>query len=124
MSTESAVITYNGSTPGADSSTYVLFSSVTAFPGKRMAPQCGYKRIVVGVRHSSAGTINLYKSADRGTVWVLADTFSAASTTLEDLYDALIEHMDDFKVEWVNTGSAQNPWVVSLALSPSRAASV
>lgn len=121
---EAAVFTYNGSTPGADSNTYVLFSSVTAFPGKRMHSGLGMKRFVCGVRHSSAGTINLYKSADRGTNWVLADTFSAASTTLEDLYDALVEHMDDFKVEWVNTGAAQSPWVVSLALSSGRAASV
>jgi hypothetical protein len=121
---ETAVITYNGSTPGADSSTYVLFSSVAAFPGKRMHSALGMKRLVVGVRHSSAGTINLYKSVDRGTNWVLCDTFSAASTTLEDLYDALVEHFDDFKVEWVNTGSAQNPWTVSLALSSGRAASV
>lgn len=119
-----AVITYTGSTPGADSNTYVLFSSVEAFPGKRMAPGVGYKRFVLGVRHSSAGTVNLYKSADRGTNWVLVDTFSAASTTEEDLYDALIEHMDDFKVEWVNSGSAQNPWVVSMALSPERTPSV
>ncbi len=121
---ETAVFTYNGSTPGADANTYVLFSSGTAFPGKRMHSGLGMKRMVVGVRHSSAGTINLYKSADRGTNWVLADTFSAASTTLEDLYDALVEHMDDFKVEWVNTGSAQNPWTVSLALSSGHAASV
>lgn len=121
---DSAVITYNGSTPGADSNTYVIFSSVSAFPGKRFAPQTGYKRFVLGVRHSSVGTVNLYKSVDRGTVWVLADTFSAASTTLEDVYDALVEHFDDFKVEWVNTGSAQNPWVVSMALSPERASSV
>lgn len=121
---ETCVFTYTGSTPGADSNTYVLFSSVTAFPGKRYAGMTGMKRMVVGVRHSSAGTINLYKSADRGTNWVLADTFSAASTTAEDLYDALVEHMDDFKVEWVNTGSAQTTWVVSLALSSGRAASV
>lgn len=120
---ETAVITYNGSTPGADSNTYVLFSSVTAFPGKRMHSYGGMKRFVVGVRHSSAGTINLYKSSDRGANWVLADTFSAASTTLEDLYDALVEHFDDFKVEWVNSGSAQSPWVVSMALSSGRAAS-
>lgn len=119
-----AVITYTGSTPGADSNTYGLFSSVDAFPGKRMAPGMGYRRFILGVRHSSAGTVNLYKSADRGTNWVLVDTFSAASTTEEDLYDALIEHMDDFKVEWVNSGSAQNPWVVSMALSPERASSV
>ena len=121
---ETAVITYDGATPGADSNTYVLFSSVSAFPGKRMHSGLGLKRFVVGIRHSSAGTINLYKSADRGTNWVLADTFSAASTTAEDLYDALVEHMDDFKVEWVNTGSAQSPWVVSLAFSSNRAASV
>lgn len=121
---DSAIVTYAGATPAADSLTYVLFSSVACFPGKRAASGAGYRRFVVGVRHSSAGTINLYKSVDRGTVWVLADTFAAASTTLEDVYDALIEHFDDFKVEWVNSGSAQNPWVVSMALSPERAASV
>lgn len=121
---ESAVFTYTGTAPGADSNTYVLFSSVEALPGKRMHSGLGFKRFVVGVRHSSAGTINLYKSVDRGTTWVLADTFSAASTTLEDLYDALVEHFDDFKVEWVNSGSAQDPWVVSMALSSGRQASV
>lgn len=121
---DSAVFTYSGSTPGADTNTYGIFSSVSAFPGKRMLPGHGYRRFVVGIRHSSAGTVNLYKSADRGTNWVLADTFSAASTTEEDLYDALIEHFDDFKVEWVNTGSAQTTWVVSLAASPERAPSV
>lgn len=121
---ETAVFTYSGTAPGADSATYLLFSSVAAFPGKRMHSGLGMKRVVVGVRHSSAGTINLYKSVDRGTVWVLADSFAAASTTEEDLYDALVEHMDDFKVEWVNSGSAQSPWVVSLSLSSGRAASV
>src|SRR6187402_2649061 len=121
---ETCVFTSTLAAPGANSDTYVLFSSVTAFNGKKMAPINGYKRFVVGVRHSSAGTINLYKSVDRGVVWVLADTFSAASTTLEDVYDALVEHFDDFKVEWVNTGSAQSPWVVSMALTPERAASV
>lgn len=121
---ETAVITYTGTAPGADSNTYVLFSSVSAFPGKRMHSHCGLKRFVCGVRHSSAGTINLYKSDDRGTNWFLVDTFSAASTTAEDLYDALVEHMDDFKLEWVNTGSAQTTWEVSLALSSGRAASV
>ncbi len=121
---QTAVVVYNGATPGADSSTYVLFSTVSAFPGKRMHSGMGFKRFVVGVRHSSAGTINLYKSVDRGTNWVQCDTFSAASTTLEDLYDALVEHFDDFKVEWVNSGSAQSPWTVSLAFSNERAASV
>ncbi len=120
---ETCIVNYTGATPGADSSTYVLFSSVTCFPGKRMHSYAGLKRFVVGVRHSSAGTINLYKAADRGTNWVLADTFSAASTTAEDLYDALVEHMDDFKVEGVNSGSAQSPWVVSMALSSGRQAS-
>lgn len=121
---ETAAITYTGAAPAADSNTYVLFSSVIAFPGKRMHSGMGLKRLVCGVRHSSAGTINLYKSVDRGTVWVLADSFAASSATEEDLYDALVEHMDDFKLEWVNSGSAQNPWVVSLALSSGRAASV
>ena len=121
---ETAVVTYGGAAPGADSNTYLLFSSVAAFPGKRMHSALGFKRFVVGVRHSSAGTINLSKSTDRGTNWVLCDTFSAASTTLEDLYDALVEHFDDFKVEWVNTGSAQSPWSVSLAFSSGHASSV
>lgn len=121
---DSAVITYSGTAPGADSNTYALFSTVTAFPGKRFCPQAGYKRIVVGIRHADPGTVNLYKSTDRGTNWVLADSFAANSITEEDVYDALIEHMDDFKLEWVNSGDAQTTWVVSLALSPDRAPSV
>lgn len=121
---ESTVIPYTGSAPGADSNTYVLFSTVSAFPGKRMAQSGGGKRFVASVRHAAAGTLNLYKSTDRGTNWVLISTLACASTTVDDTLDALIEHLDDFKMEWVNGGSPQATFVVSMAISTNRAASV
>lgn len=123
---DSAIIPYGGASPGADSNTYVLFSSVTAFPGKRYPGMHGYKRFVVSVRHNNATAtvMNLYKSTNRGVNWFLIGTFSAASTTVDDVFDCLVEHLDDFKVEWVNGGTAQTTFIVSMALTSERANSI
>lgn len=122
---ESVQFNYTGSTPGADSDTYVLFSSVAAFPGARFHSMYGLKRFHMDVKHNNTGTINLYKSTDRGVTWLQVNTTSAAATgsTASDVYDALVDEYPDFKVEWVNGGSAQSTWSVTGSLSSGHAAS-
>lgn len=116
--------TYAGTAPIGDSETYVLFSSVVAFNGKRMASHFGLSRLVADVKHSQNGTFKLSKSLDRGVTWHQVDSVAVTETTNSDIYDALIEEYDDFKLEWVNAGVAQATWAVDIALVNARAAAV
>jgi hypothetical protein len=120
-----AIIKYSGTAPIGDSATYALFSTVTTFPGARMPQGAGLKRLVVDLKHSQNGTFKLYKSSDRGTNWYQVDEAAATATgaTASDVYDALIEEYDDFKLDWTNGGVAQATWNVSIALSSERSPS-
>jgi hypothetical protein len=115
-------ITNNSSPPGADSNTYPLYNSVTCWQGKRFPQMYGFKRLLVDIKCSQNGTLKWYKSSDRGANWLQigerAVTAPAANDT--EIDDYLIEEYDDFKLDWVNSGSAQATWNVSIALSDSR----
>lgn len=134
MSTHDHSVTfkYTGSTPGADSNTYNIFSSVTAFPGANMAAMYGLKRLFITIDNPQSGTAKLYRSIDaqngvaRGTNWVQVGGDFAATASATDVFtlDAMIEGFPDFKVDWVNGGSAQTGWTVTIALDGSRAAAV
>lgn len=115
-------ITASGGTPGADSNTYVLFSTVVAFPGANYLPENGMKRLQSDIKNSAAGTLNWYKSSDRGLTWQQIGTAAIADpgATSTNNYDWLVEEYADFKLEWVNGGSAQTTWKVDLALSDER----
>lgn len=123
--TESVSFRYTGSTPGADSNTYNLFSSVVAFTGQSMAQNNGLKRLFVTVDNPQSGTLKFYRSADRG-VWVQVGGDFAATSSATDVttFDGLIEGFYDFKLDWVNGGSAQTGWTVTIALTGERAAAV
>ncbi len=117
---------YSGSAPGADANTYNIFSSVTAFTGANMAQQNGLKRLVVTVDHPQAGTGKFYRSSDRGVNWVQVggDFAATASATDVTTFDLLFEGFYDFKLDWLNGGSAQTGWTISIALTSERAAAV
>lgn len=109
---------YTGSAPGADSNTYELFSTTTAFPGAAGLQAAGVKRVRIDVAHNQAFTLNAYKSSDRGANWNQVSTESisvvANSTTQREFN---VEPYADFKLEAVNGGSAQTTWSVDIALS-------
>lgn len=127
-----AGVRYVGATPGADSSTYPIFSSVTAFPGANMATDLGYKRLFITIDNPQAGTAKFYRSIDagngvaRGTNWVQVGGDFAATASATDVFtlDVAILGFQDFKVDWVNGGAAQTGWTVTIALDDGRAASV
>lgn len=110
---------YSGSTPGADAGTYPLFSSVTAFPGAGMHQQQGLHTLRYDIKNDQAGTLKLYKSADRGTTWsqVAQTSIAAAAAGVSNTDTFSVEAYPDFKLDWVNGGSAQATWAVSLNLS-------
>lgn len=132
--TESVSVRYTGSTPGADTNTYPIFNSVTAFPGCYMAQNSGLKRLFVTIDHPEAATLKFYRCMDgigsstaaRGTTWVQVggDFAIAAAATDVSTFDGLIEGFPDFKLELVNGGAAQTGMTVTIALTGERAAAV
>lgn len=122
--TESVTFRYTGSTPGADANTYPIFNSVTAFTGASMAQNNGLKRLYGAINNVQDGTLKLYYSLDRGVNWVQAGgdmAATAAGATVVTEYDFNIESFPDFKLDFVNGGSAQTGWSVTITLSGERA---
>lgn len=118
-------VKYTGATPGADANTYVLYSSVVAWPTSRnMLAMHGIKRYVLHLTLDQSGTLNWYNSDDGGTNWNLigseAITVAAAGTTEGNWQDVLIEGFQDFKMEWVNGGAAQTPFIADQSLDTER----
>ena len=131
-----SIIQYAGTTPGTDSNTYVILATtLPAAPTNAMnmnrdnacpanyAGLAGIRKVALTLKHSHLGTLNLYASIDRGTNWRQMDTIAVATpaATASDLFEFLVEGMRDFKIEWVNGGTAQSPWEVTIAFSDQRA---
>lgn len=128
-------IGYTGSTPGADSNTYVLFATILpATPTdaqnanwpQNMFMLADVHKFCLLLKNNQSGTINIYESEDRGVTWQQVDTLavSAAASTGSNPMEFLVEGMKDMKIEWVNGGSAQTTWSVNMSLSSDRAAAV
>ncbi len=134
MSTESVSVRYTGAVPGADSNTYPIFNSVTAFPGCWMAQGTGLKRLFVTIDNPQSATLKFYRCNDgiggsstaRGTNWVQVggDYAITASATDVSTFDGLFEGFPDFKLDLVNGGSAQTGMTVTISLTGERAAAV
>jgi hypothetical protein len=103
---------YTGTTPGADASTYVLFSTAL-IPVGNWGPMGGVHAYHYDIKHSQAGTVNGYWSNDRGVTWVQFYTMALAIPTLTSSDVVLVEGFRDFKFEWVNGGVAQATWSVN-----------
>jgi hypothetical protein len=113
---------YTGSTPGADASTYVLFSTAL-IPVANWGPMGGVHTYRYEIKNIAAGTVNGYYSNDRGLNWVqfytMAVAIPAAAEASNDV--VLVEGFADFKFEWVNGGVAQTGWSVNQDVSTKRA---
>lgn len=109
---ESFTIAVTGGTPGADSNTYKLFDSTVSFAAGQMRT-LNLSRITFDVKNSQAGTLNAYRSVDKGTNWDQFDTRAvaiAAAGTISGPFDYLVDTYSDLKLEWVNGGVAQATW--------------
>lgn len=117
------VVRYTGATPGGDSNTYNLFSSVTAFSGASMAQNAGLKRLGLDIKHSQALTLKGYKSNDRGTTWEQvydSGSVTAPASTDSTRLDFWFEPYPDFKIDLVNGGVAQASFSVNITLTNER----
>jgi hypothetical protein len=103
----------NTSTPGADSNTYIMFDSTTWPLGPGCLNQWA-SRVSFGLENSHLGTLKAYRSVDKGTNWdqVGGDISWAAAgaTDINGPEDFLVDTYSDFRLSWVNGGSAQTTW--------------
>lgn len=130
MSAPFARFSYQGAIPGADASTYVLFATVgpvakarTGYLGANYFAQNGVRKFCLDLDHNQAGTLNAYKSSDEGATWrqVYTEAITAPPATGVTQREWLVEGVQDWKLEWVNGGVAQNPWVADMSFSTERA---
>jgi hypothetical protein len=112
---------YGGATPGADSATYVLFTTQPTATGiaQNLLAGAGIRKIVLDLKNNQSGTLNTYKSGNGGTTWnqISTEAVGATGSTADVHREYPVEGIQDFKIEWVNGGSAQTAWVVDVALS-------
>lgn len=113
-----AKLKYSGSVPGADASTYTLFSSIVGgnVPGQPLGNTLDQmRRYLLTIKNVAAGTLNGYVSADRGMTWqqFYGETMVAHTVPVDRAirFDA----SKDVKFEWVNGGTAQTAWYVAQA---------
>lgn len=118
-------VSYTGATPGADANTYVLFSTVASGWGKNWLPMHGISLFTLDLNNPQAGTINAYRSEDRGTNWIQESTqdIAASGATSTNILEFVVEGMADLKLEWVNGGSAQTAWSPTMWMTTERAVS-
>lgn len=111
-------VKYTGVALPGIAETVTLFDT-SLMPMANWLQLCGLRRFVADIAHNQAGTINFYKSADRGATWLLVGTQAAPVPAAgTSLFDILVEPYGDWKIEWVNGGAAQTTWAVDMALTP------
>lgn len=115
------------STPGTDSNTYIMFDSTVTFAAPNQSNSKsttlfahGITRIEFTLSNSQAGTLKAYRSVDKGTNWdqVGGDIAVAANaaTDINGPYDFLVDPYADFRISWVNGGTAQATWRPAISL--------
>lgn len=135
--------TWTGTTPGADSNQYSIWSSCRTgvaddathkdnvannanrdgANGANMFQLTHTDKVVFSVKNAAAFTLNEYYSIDRGTTWLQISSVScpipASGFTTEREF--LVETYPDWRLEVVNQGSAQTTWSPTLAFVDQRA---
>ncbi len=132
-------IVWQGTTPGADGNTYVLWA--TCNPGNTQTDRviqnanrdgacpahffanAGVRKFVLDLKNSQAGTLNEYYSPDRGTTWlqISSNAIAIPAAGFDTAREFLVESYADWKLEWVNGGAAQATWSPQMSLTDQRA---
>lgn len=116
----------SGTAPGADTNRDVMWDSTATVNGHRAYPKgyfsmFGINRANLSITHDQNGTVDWFHSTDGGTTWEQIGTQAVTAVANEITnVDMLVEGLDDFKVEWVNGGTAQDPWIAKLNLMTER----
>jgi hypothetical protein len=118
-----ARVKYTGTTPGADTNTYTLFTTVNGEIGQGFFQHADIHKVHLLLKCNNAGTLKSYESTDRGVNWrqIGQEAIAAPAATADVERDFIVEALLDFKLEWVNGNVAQNPWDPNVALISDRA---
>jgi hypothetical protein len=118
--TTSVQAKYVGGTPGDETETYVLFNSATAFEAASRISGMGLQRFRLQLQCSDDGELRWYHSSDGGTTWHQGQPDSTHTVTgvadTSQTFDFFVGSFRDWKLEWINGGSAQDPWEVDMVL--------
>lgn len=117
---------YTGGAPTADSNTYPLFNSIVAGLGGNWPALHGVYKIVFDIKHDQAGTIKWYKNmtdTDSAGNWYQMGQLAVAAPagTAGTQLEIFVEAEFHVKVDWVNAGVAQSPFMVDIAFADQRA---
>jgi hypothetical protein len=119
MEDDYITLAYAGGVPGADSNTYVLFDSSTSSQfSERSKRFAEYKRYILSLKNTAAGTLRAWSSNDGGSTWrqFFDAAVAAASTTRNNSFAIPTEPHANVKIDWVNGGVAQSIFYVQHAL--------
>lgn len=119
----------SGGVPGADSNEYVLFDSTVCFGGG-LLPAKGINRAQFNPNNPAAGSLKSYYSPDKGVTWSLNSVTTVAANasvittgTAVPPYDFALSGFVDWKLAWLNGGTAQTGWQPTLTLTRGQKAS-
>ena len=93
---------YTGTALPEDTDTEAILDTTAAFSMERAFDLAGIKRIKITLKNSHVGTLNEYRSSDRGTNWEQVDSTAVTVPAFAQSFEYLVEGMDDWKLEWVN----------------------
>lgn len=97
------------------SGTTVLFSTIG---GPKVRGIAAWLTLVI--EHSHLGTVNLYWTNDGGTNWYLADTEEFVPGAESSQREFFVEPYSDIKLEWVNGGTNQTTFQLTMSISQQR----
>jgi hypothetical protein len=117
-------VPYSGAAPGADSNTYVLLDTTDVEGVGPVRPQ-NFRRYLLSLNNSQAGTLKVFGSDDAGATWKQIYDHDTAAATTEHNNDFAIPTLPhaDVRAEWENGGVAQATFDVAQALDDGIAAS-
>lgn len=104
-----------------DSAAKRALSTGYAMP-KGFFSSMGIKRFLLRLVNDQSGTLNAYRSDDRGAAWTKIYTVAVAASAAnsENVHDVLVEGFPDFKLEWVNGATPQTTFKVSMEMVDER----
>jgi hypothetical protein len=126
MSDEDVKIKYTGSALPGNAEVVVLVATAPTYTAG-VSDNLGFtianylqeskiRRIVVGLINDQAGTLKEYISPDRGVTWtqISSTAVAAIAANSQNIYDFLVEHYSDWKLEWTNGAAAQTTFTVNI----------
>lgn len=119
-----AHVKYTGSTPGNDSNTYNLFTTIGK--GGNYFGQNDIHKLALDLKTDQVGTLKAYKSQNGDASsptfeQIYEESVAAPVSTSSTLREFVVDPYADWKLDWVNGGTIQTKFLVDMGLITDRA---